>query len=315
MADKEAIVGLRMVLSGSGGPGDARWGCCSPTAVYGIRAPAPFARHPGSFFQYGHAMLPADSGLKRQVQHPSVRHGRRENIFELLDTPLDITSRRRIPLRISKGAAVEFDHVWFAYKDEDWVLRDVKFRIEPGETIAVVGHTGAGKTTFIESADALLRYSARVDTDRRAWIFANSRWRILRRHFSMVLQDPYLFTGTVGVQYSIGSEWIWIRSGRKSCGRPGKSASISCSSLSEGFAEPVRERGNGFSTGQKQLISFARALAHNPRYLILDEATSSVDTETEFRVREALEPDGGRPDVAGDCAPALHHPARRRAFS
>ena len=130
---------------------------------------------------------------------------------------------------------------------------------------------------------------------------------------AVVLQDPYLFTGTHRFQHPPGH-------GIDRAGAPWKRPSAQVNllefvdSLPEGFAQPVRERGNGFSTGQKQLISFARALAHHPRFLILDEATSSVDTETEFRVRDALATHGGRPHFAGDRPSPVHHPARRPYF-
>jgi ATP-binding cassette subfamily B protein len=181
--------------------------------------------------------------------------------------------------------AIEFEHVWFAYKDEDWVLRDVSFRIEPGETIAVVGHTGAGKTTL---ASLLLRFydiqkgSIRVaGTDIREFALDD-----LRGHFGVVLQDPYLFTGTIDSNIRLGTEWIAEEAVERAADQVNLLEFVR--ELPHGFEQPVRERGNGFSTGQKQLISFARALAHDPGFLILDEATSSVDTETEFRVREAL---------------------------
>ncbi len=209
-----------------------------------------------------------------------------ERIFKLLDTPVLVTSPASPRACFRKAQVpVEFEHVWFAYNHEDWVLRDVSFRIEPGETIAVVGHTGAGKTTL---TNLLLRFydiqrgSIRIGgVDIRE--FARDD---LRRHFGVVLQDPYLFTGTVDSNIRLGTEWIGEEAVK------GASAQVNLlefvRSLPERFSQPVRERGSGFSTGQKQLITFARALAHNPRFLILDEATSSVDTETELRVREAL---------------------------
>jgi ATP-binding cassette, subfamily B, multidrug efflux pump len=180
---------------------------------------------------------------------------------------------------------VEFDHVWFAYKDQDWVLRDVSFRIEPGETVAVVGHTGAGKTTL---TNLLLRFydiqrgSIRIGgVDIREFALDD-----LRRYFSVVLQDPYLFTGTVDSNIRLGTEWIGDEAVESASAQVNLLEFVR--TLPDRFSHPVRERGSGFSTGQKQLITFARALAHNPRFLILDEATSSVDTETELRVREAL---------------------------
>ncbi|MBX5496402.1 MAG: ATP-binding cassette domain-containing protein, partial [Bryobacteraceae bacterium] len=182
-------------------------------------------------------------------------------------------------------AAIEFDHVWFAYKGEDWVLQDVTFRIEPGETIAVVGHTGAGKTTL---TNLLLRF---YDVQRGAIRIGGTdirdmEPRELRRHFGVVLQDPYLFTGTIGDNIRLGTASITDAQMHEAVEQVNLLDFIQ--SLPDGFAQPVRERGNGLSTGQKQLISFARALAHDPRYLILDEATSSVDTETELKVRDAL---------------------------
>jgi ATP-binding cassette subfamily B multidrug efflux pump len=181
--------------------------------------------------------------------------------------------------------AIEFDHVWFAYKDEEWVLRDVSFRIEPGETIAVVGHTGAGKTTL---TSLLLRF---YDIQKGSIRLGGHDIREfdlheLRRQFGIVLQDPYLFTGTIEENIRLGTPGI----SRQQLTAATEQVNLLdfVRSLPEGFDQPVRERGNGLSTGQKQLIGFARALAHNPRILILDEATSSVDTETELRVRDAL---------------------------
>jgi len=161
----------------------------------------------------------------------------------------------------------------------------VSFTIAPGETIAVVGHTGAGKTTLIS---LLLRFydvqrgSIRVGgVDVRAFDPLE-----LRRMFAVVLQDPYLFTGTLAENIRLGTEGIHDDAVEAAAEQVNLMDFIR--GLPLGFGHGIRERGSGLSTGQKQLISFARALAHNPRYLILDEATSSVDTETEFRVRDAL---------------------------
>jgi ATP-binding cassette subfamily B protein len=181
--------------------------------------------------------------------------------------------------------AIQFDRVWFAYEGNDWVLEDVSFTIAPGETVAVVGHTGAGKTTLIS---LLLRF---YDARKGAITIGGVDIRALepsdlRRHFSVVLQDPHLFTGTIEENIRLGTPWIE----EEHLVAAAEQANLLdyIHSLPEGFSHPVRERGSGLSTGQKQLISFARALAHNPRFLILDEATSSVDTETEFRVRAAM---------------------------
>jgi ATP-binding cassette subfamily B protein len=167
----------------------------------------------------------------------------------------------------------------------DWVLRDLTFSIEPGETIAVVGHTGAGKTTLIS---LLLRFydvqkgAVRIDgVDVKDMDLAD-----LRSRFGVVLQDPFLFTGTIGGNIRLGTERI--QDAQVSKAAEDVNLGDFVRSLPNGFNEVVRERGSTLSTGQKQLISFARALAHEPSILILDEATSSVDTETEFRVRDAL---------------------------
>jgi ATP-binding cassette, subfamily B, multidrug efflux pump len=232
-----------------------------------------------------------------------------ERVFKLLDTEPDIISPAQPVTPAGKGR-IEFDHVWFAYRrvpppeneaasktekhaaeqaahlDEwDWVLRDVSFVIEPGETVAIVGHTGAGKTTIIS---LLLRFydvqkgAVRIDgVDVREMDVQE-----LRRRFGVVLQDPFLFSGTIGDNIRLGTAWIKDEAVEKAAEEVNVADFIH--SLPEGFNSEVKERGSTLSTGQKQLISFARALAHDPKILILDEATSSVDTETEFRVREAL---------------------------
>lgn len=207
-----------------------------------------------------------------------------ERVFKLLDTPPQILAPSE-PKRAQPAARIEFDHVWFAYKEEDWVLRDVSFAIEPGETIAVVGHTGAGKTTLIS---LLLRfYDVQKGAIRLGGVDVRELDpRELRRQFGVVLQDPHLFTGTVEENIRLGTPGI----DRQDVEAAAEQVNLLdfVEALPDGFDHSIRERGSGLSTGQKQLISFARALAHNPRFLILDEATSSVDTETEFRVRDAL---------------------------
>jgi len=245
-----------------------------------------------------------------------------ERVFKLLDAPVEITSPA-VTKEPDGPGRIEFDHVWFAYRrkqvageaaadppgrpgpfdfaqgrlagapvptgdtstDFDWVLREVSFTIEPGETVAIVGHTGAGKTTIIS---LLLRFydvqkgAVRIDgVDVKDMDLA-----LLRARFGVVLQDPFLFTGTVDSNIRLGTSWIEDEDVEKAAEDVNLADFIR--SLPGGFKEEVRERGTTLSTGQKQLISFARALAHDPKILILDEATSSVDTETEFRVRDAL---------------------------
>ncbi len=218
-----------------------------------------------------------------------------ERIFKLLDTPVQVVSPAVIKRPEGPGR-IEFEHVWFAYRDTpeqsvkdgaaaDWVLRDVSFAIAPGETVAIVGHTGAGKTTLIS---LLLRFydvqkgTVRIDgVDVKDMDLAD-----LRSRFGVVLQDPFLFSGTIGGNIRLGTQSILDKDVEKAAEDVNLTDFIRA--LPKGFDEEVRERGSTLSTGQKQLISFARALAHEPKILILDEATSSVDTETEFRVRDAL---------------------------
>ena len=212
-----------------------------------------------------------------------------ERIFKLLDTKIDVTSPA-ITKRPQGPGRIEFDHVWFAYNtggatEPDWVLRDVNFVLEPGETVAVVGHTGAGKTTLIS---LLMRFydvqrgAVRID----GVDIKEMNLDELRIRFGVVLQDPFLFSGTVEGNIRLGTARIQDADVEQAAEDVNLADFIR--TLPGGFKEEVRERGSTLSTGQKQLISFARALAHNPKILILDEATSSVDTETEFRVRDAL---------------------------
>lgn len=215
-----------------------------------------------------------------------------ERIFKLLDEPLPAPSKEA-PLPISNARGdIEFRNVWFAYhgganpKDEDWVLRDVSFHIAPGQTLAIVGHTGAGKTTLIQ---LLLRFYE----VQRGQILLDGvdirRYDVhqLRRQFGIVLQDPFLFTGTLESNVRLGDENISRAQVESALREVGLGSLLA--SLPEGVATNVSERGATFSVGQRQLVSFARALGHNPRFLILDEATSSVDTKTEILIREALD--------------------------
>jgi ATP-binding cassette subfamily B multidrug efflux pump len=214
-----------------------------------------------------------------------------ERIFKLLDEPLSIESNpNAIPLVNPRGE-IEFRNVWFSYRnipepaDEDWVLRDVSFKVKPGETFAIVGHTGAGKTTLIS---LLLRF---YDIQRGQILLDGTDIRMielqdLRRQFGIVLQDPFLFTGTIETNIRLGTPGITRSTVESAVEEIGLGEFVR--SLQEGVATSVNERGSTLSVGQRQLINFARALAHNPRFLILDEATSSVDTKTELQIREAL---------------------------
>jgi ABC-type multidrug transport system fused ATPase/permease subunit len=181
---------------------------------------------------------------------------------------------------------IEFRNVWFAYKNEDWVLRDVSFSVEPGESIAFVGATGSGKTTI---TNLLMRF---YDIQRGEILLDGVDIRLwdlkrLRENFAVVLQDVFLFSGDISGNIRLGNEAI--DEGRVEWAAREVHANGFIEKLPESYATTVRERGAGFSVGQKQLISFARALAFDPRILVLDEATSSIDTETEQLIQQAIE--------------------------
>jgi ATP-binding cassette, subfamily B, multidrug efflux pump len=189
------------------------------------------------------------------------------------------------PERRAPAGFIVFDHVWFAYSGEDYVLKDVSFEVRPGERVGVVGATGAGKSTLI---NLLLRFydvsKGRIlvdGVDIREMALPD-----LRSIFSLVLQDVYLFSGTIAGNIRLGRNDITDDQVRQAAAAVHASAFIE--RLPLGYDHPVAERGATLSVGQKQLLSFARALAFDPRVLILDEATSSVDTETELLIRDAL---------------------------
>lgn len=182
-------------------------------------------------------------------------------------------------------ASIRFEDVWFAYNDEDWVLRDVSFDVRPGERVGIVGATGAGKSTII---NLLLRF---YDVSRGRITLDGVDIRELppaelRRTFGLVLQDVHLFSGTIADNIRLGDPRISDEAVQRAA--EAVHATRFIERLPEGFQSAVAERGATLSVGQKQLLSFARALAFDPRVLLLDEATSSVDTETELLIRDAL---------------------------
>jgi len=263
-----------------------------------------------AFIQYSQRFFRPIQDLSEKYNILQAAMASAERIFKLLDTPTEIVQPAQPKVADGPGR-IEFDHVWFAYRnvpqldpnqpaskngnaihihdskpgEPDWVLQDVSFSIEPGETVAIVGHTGAGKTTILS---LLLRF---YDVQRGAIRMDGVDIRemnlsALRRRFGMVLQDPFLFSGTIEQNIRLGTSDISDEAIERAATEVNVADFIR--TLPDQFKEEVRERGSTLSTGQKQLISFARALAHDPKILILDEATSSVDTETEFRVRDAL---------------------------
>jgi len=207
-------------------------------------------------------------------------------IFRTLDLPIAILNPEK-PKKTGRALGrIEFQNVWFAYQDESWVLKDVSFVVEPGQSIALVGHTGSGKTTI---TNLLMRFydiqrgQILLDgVDLRDWDLKS-----LRENFAVVLQEVFLFSGTISGNIRLGRNDITQERVEWAAGEVHADPFIN--RLREGFNAEVRERGAGLSVGQKQLISFARALAFDPALLILDEATSSIDTETEQLIQRAIE--------------------------
>ena len=260
-----------------------------------------------AFIQYSQRFFRPIQDLSEKFNILQAAMAACERIFKLLDTPSDIVSP--VTTRVGDGSnRIEFRNVWFTYQaltaeqqalvakasaaelaavaDIEWILKDVSFTVEPGQTVAIVGHTGAGKTTL---TGLMMRF---YDVTRGAVLLDGVDLRELelgelRRHFAVVLQDPFLFTGTIAENIRLGAEEI--TDARMVEAARDVNVLEFVQGLAKGFDEPVLERGASLSTGQKQLINFARALAYDPRILILDEATSSVDTETELKIRLALE--------------------------
>jgi len=208
-----------------------------------------------------------------------------ERIFSLIDTPITVTSPEK-PHNLDKvRGAIEFRNVWFAYKGEDWILKDLSFRIEPGESIAIVGHTGAGKTTI---SNLLMRF---YDIQKGQILLDGVDIRELelgklRQAFGIVLQDVFLFSGNITNNITLGNTSISEATMLNATKEVHADKFISL--LKDRYKTELTERGATLSVGQRQLLSFARALAFDPRILILDEATSSVDTETEILIRDAV---------------------------
>jgi ATP-binding cassette subfamily B protein len=239
-----------------------------------------------AFLQYSQRFFRPISDMSEKFNVLQAAMASSERIFSLLDEPLAVSSPAS-PVRRSQSAAghIVFEHVWFAYKDEDYVLRDVSFEVRPGQRVGIVGATGAGKSTI---TNLLLRFydvnRGRITVDGvdiRELDLAD-----LRGLVSLVLQDVHLFSGTIADNIRLGNQALDDDQVRRAARAVHADAFIE--RLPAGYGTAVAERGSTLSVGQKQLLSFARALAFEPRVLILDEATSSVDTDTELLIRDAL---------------------------
>ncbi|UCH28072.1 MAG: ABC transporter ATP-binding protein [Trueperaceae bacterium] len=210
-----------------------------------------------------------------------------ERIFSLLDTPEKVSNRPdALSFDTRFRGEVTFENVWYAYQEREWVLKDLSFTIEPGESVAFVGHTGAGKTTIISLVSRFYDVQkGKVKIDGKD--VRDYRQIELRRHVGIVLQDPFLFSGTVRSNITLNDESISLEQVIEAAKFVNAHPFIE--KLPQSYDTPVRERGAGFSTGQKQLIAFARALVQNPDILlVLDEATANIDTETEELIQDAL---------------------------
>ena len=209
-----------------------------------------------------------------------------EKIFTILDMePQIVDDPDAIELEEIEGN-IEFKNVWFAYNEGEWVLRDVSFKVNAKETVAFVGSTGSGKTTILSLICRnydIQQGEILIDGINIKKIKISS----LRRHFGQMLQDVFLFSGTIRSNIILRDESISDEEVMKTCDYVNATHFIN--KLSRGLDEEVRERGNNFSAGQRQLLSFARTIVHKPAVMILDEATANIDTETELLIQDSLE--------------------------
>lgn len=264
-----------------------------------------------AFIQYTQRFFRPISDLSEKYGILQQAMASAERIFKLLDTPVDPaaalgparagtgdaagadTALSELPIEPAPAAGhaaalrghVEIEGVWFAYGGEDWILRDVSLEVRPGEKVALVGATGSGKTTI---TSLLMRFYAPQRGEIRVDGVPLAAWNVvaLRRQVGFVLQDPFLFSGTIESNLRMGDPAM-PRTAVEAAAREVHADGF-VRRLPGGYDAPVHERGATLSAGQRQLLAFARALAHEPRLLILDEATSNVDTHTEQLIQDAL---------------------------
>lgn len=238
-----------------------------------------------SFIQYTEMFFRPIRDLSEKYNILQTAMASSERVFKLLDDKTIIPVKENTKPIINLKGEVEFKNVCFAYNGEDYVLKNVSFKINPGETVAIVGATGAGKTSIIS---LLTRF---YDIERGEILIdginiKDYNPRELRKYIAVVLQDVFIFSGNIKFNIDLGDENISMDKIQQSINAVGLTDFIS--SLSDGYFTEVKERGATLSVGQKQLLSFARALARDPKILILDEATSNVDTESERLIQNAI---------------------------
>jgi ATP-binding cassette subfamily B protein len=239
-----------------------------------------------TFYLYASRFFDPIQTLSEQFDVLQSAFASAEKIFTIMDmVPEVVDEPDAIALDHMEGG-IEFKDVWFAYKPGEWVLKGVSFKVEPGQTVAFVGSTGSGKTTIlslicrnydIQKGQILI---AGIDIKR---IKISS----LRRHFGQMLQDVFLFSGDIRSNIVLRKEDVTDEEVWQACKYVNADSFIG--KLEKGLDEPVRERGNNFSAGQRQLLSFARTILHKPSVMILDEATANIDTETEILIQDSLE--------------------------
>jgi ATP-binding cassette subfamily B protein len=239
-----------------------------------------------SFYSYINKFFNPIQNLAEQFNRLQAAFASAEKIFTIFDiVPEVVDEPDAIELDHIEGN-IEFKNVWFSYLPDEWVLRDVSFKVNAGDTVAFVGATGSGKTTILSLICRnydIQKGQILIDGIDIKKIKISS----LRRHFGQMLQDVFLFSGTIRSNIILGLEGVDDEEIIKSCEYVNADKFIN--KLEGGLDEVVRERGNNFSAGQRQLLSFARTIIHKPSVMILDEATANIDTETEVLIQDSLE--------------------------